>query len=86
MVYQIKFKDSAKKEFSKLEKNLQNRIYNFLENRVKNNPHILKESLLGNKKGLWKYRVGDYRLVCQILDDELIVLVVGVGHRREIYN
>jgi mRNA interferase RelE/StbE len=86
MVYQIKFKDSAKKEFSKLEKNLQIRIYNFLENRVKNNPHLLKESLLGNKKGLWKYRVGDYRLVCQILDDELIVLVVGVGHRREIYK
>ena len=86
MVYQIKFRDSAKKEFSKLEKNLQIRIYNFLENRVKGNPHLLKESLLGNKRGLWKYRVGDYRLVCQILDDELIVLVVGVGHRRECYR
>jgi mRNA interferase RelE/StbE len=86
MVYQIKFKDSAKKEFAKLEKDLQVRIYNFLQNRISKDPHLLKEPLLGNKKGLWKYRVGSYRLICHILNEELIVLVVAIGHRREVYQ
>lgn len=86
MAYKIIFSDPAEKTFSKLEKPIKKRIADFLETRVKPDPHLLKEPLHGNKKGLWKYRVGDYRLVCQILNNQLTVLVIDIGHRREIYK
>jgi mRNA interferase RelE/StbE len=46
----------------------------------------LGKALRHDRKGLWRYRVGDYRVVCQIEEDRLVVLVVGVGHRREVYR
>ena len=86
MVYQIKFRQSAEKEFGKLEKSLQQRIYQFLMQRVAPDPLLLREPLLGNKKGLWKYRLGDYRIICQIQNKEMVVLVVSVAHRKEVYK
>lgn len=48
-------------------------------------PQIFGKSLKGNKAGLWRYRIGNYRLICEIIDNKLIILVLTVGHRREIY-
>ncbi|MEI6745635.1 MAG: type II toxin-antitoxin system RelE/ParE family toxin [Methylococcaceae bacterium] len=53
---------------------------------ITNNPRLQGLALQGDLKGLWRYRVGDYRLVCQINDGELIVLVVEIGHRSVVYH
>ena len=86
MVYSIFFTARSKKQFSKINQNTQKRIINYLESRVLINPHNFGKSLVGDKKGLWRYRVDDYRVICNINNDELLVLVVDVGHRREIYD
>jgi mRNA interferase RelE/StbE len=50
------------------------------------NPRLFGKGLSDDKKGLWRYRIGDYRLLCHLMDDRLIILVVDVGHRKEIYK
>jgi mRNA interferase RelE/StbE len=86
MTYTILFTDRTKKQFSKLNKDTQKRIIEYLENRVAKNPLAVGKSLVGDKKGLWRYRIGDYRVICNISNNQLLVLVVDIGHRREIYN
>lgn len=49
-------------------------------------PHALGKALMAQNSGLWRYRIGDYRLICQIRDQDLIILALTVGHRCEIYN
>ena len=61
----------------------------FLLERLANleNPRSLGEALQGRHLGeFWRYRVGDYRIVCKIQDDHLVILVIKVGHRREVYR
>lgn len=86
MDYKIIFSEAAEKNFSKFERTIKKRIVEFLEKRVRPNPNQLRQPLQGNKKGLWKYRVGDYRIICDIKDNELTVLVIDIGHRREVYK
>lgn len=86
MDYQIIFKESAKKDLLKLEKPLQKRIHDFLDKRDAPDPFVLREPLHGDKRGLWKYRVGNYRIICEIRNSELVVLVIEIGHRREVYH
>ena len=50
------------------------------------NPRLHGKGLLGNKSGQWRYRIGDYRIVCEIRDNEVVVLVLEVGHRKNIYD
>ena len=50
------------------------------------NPRLKGESLTGNLSKYWKYRIGDYRLICRIEDEKLLVLIVKIGHRREVYK
>ena len=50
------------------------------------NPRHFGEALVANLSGLWRYRVGDYRIICRIQDDVVVVLVLSIGHRREIYK
>lgn len=50
------------------------------------NPRSRGKALTGNLKGLWRYRVGDYRVICDVLDGELVVLAIDIGHRSEIYR
>jgi mRNA interferase RelE/StbE len=59
-----------------------------LQERVltRNDPRQLGEALEGTKAGYWRYRVGDYRIICKIEDHRLVVIVVTIGHRREIYR
>lgn len=66
---------------------MQKRIVSFLQDRIQpaDNPRNTGKALQSNLSGLWRYRVGDYRLLCKIEDGELIVLVIEIGHRREVY-
>lgn len=86
MTYNILFTDRSKKQFSKLNKDIQKRVISYLENRVSSHPYNFGKSLVGDKKGLWRYRVDDYRIICNINNNELLILVIDVGHRRQIYD
>jgi len=85
----IEIDDAAKKDLAKLDKQIARRITGFLRERVSmlDDPrslgHVLKGSELGD---FWRYRVGDYRIVCEIQDRALRILVIQIGNRREIYR
>lgn len=72
----------------KLPRNVQSQILDYLEYKVATleNPRSRGEGLKANLSGLWRYRVENYRIICRIMDDKLIVAVVKVGHRREVYD
>ena len=87
MVWKIKFNKKSEKELSKLDKHAQIQILNFLlklEN--SSNPRVLGRALKGELGLFWRYRVGDYRVICQIEDNEISILVLALGHRKEIYR
>ena len=88
MAWKIEFDPAALKELSKLDKPVEQRILKFLRERVArlDDPRQIGASLQGTLSGLWKYRVGDYRLICSVEADRFVVLVLRLGHRREIYN
>ena len=78
---------TAKKSLEKLDITIQKRILDFLsELEILDNPRIKGKSLKGNLKEYWRYRVGDYRILSKIIDDELIILVIDIGHRKNIYE
>ena len=87
-MYQVKFSESALKELKKLDKQTARVIKNWV---VKNlvdtpDPRIHGKALTGNLKGIWRYRVGDYRLFADIQDEVLTILIFEVLHRREAYE
>ena len=89
MAWQIEFDDASKKDLAKLDKQIARRITEFLRERVAvlDDPRSIGEALKGSKLGaFWKYRVGDYRIVASIEDGALRILVVRIGHRREVYR
>jgi mRNA interferase RelE/StbE len=89
MAWNVELAASADRELSKLDAQHARRILKFLHQRLAKlaNPRSFGKALHGSELGgFWKYRVGDYRLICKIEDDRLIVLVLRIGHRREIYR
>ncbi|MBA4777021.1 type II toxin-antitoxin system RelE family toxin [Agrobacterium salinitolerans] len=89
MIWRIEFQRNAVKQLGKLTKSDANRIVSFLTDRVAqdDNPRRTGAALQGSELGnFWRYRVGDYRIICDIQDHKLVVLVVEIGHRREIYR
>lgn len=88
MAWKIEFRKSAAKELKKLDKQAQKRIISFLEEKVEGaiNPRMEGKALKGSGTELWRYRVGDYRLICQINDKAVTILVVCIGHRKEVYR
>lgn len=88
MAWTIKFQKKALKDLRKLDKSAQKRIVDFLEQRLANleNPRLLGSSLKGELSSLWRYRLGTYRILCEIDDGELMVLIVRVAHRKEVYH
>ena len=87
-MYEVIFTDSALKELTKLDKPVVRVIKNWV---VKNlvdcvDPRIHGKPLKGNLKGVWRYRVGDYRLFADIRDDKLVIFLFEVAHRKEIYK
>ena len=88
MTWRIEFDPAAAKELRKLGEMPARRIVEFLSTRIAtlDYPRNLGEALKGKLGELWKYRIGDYRIIVDIRDDVLLILVVRVGHRREIYK
>jgi mRNA interferase RelE/StbE len=89
LAWTIVYSEPAKKSLAKMDVQLRSRLTEFLRERVAKleNPRSLGQALQGSKFGeYWRYRVGDYRIICEIQDKKLIVLVLRIGHRREIYR
>ena len=84
MPYQVIITESAQKSLRKLDKKIRDNIFNKLES-LKEHPHIGKP-LSANLSGFWSLRVGDYRVIYQIKNNELIILVIGIGHRKNVYD
>ena len=89
MAWSIDFLPKADKHLDKLDTAVKERVLQFLHKRISSleNPRSIGEALTGNRyAGLWKYRVGDIRVICQIKDKEIMILVVKIGNRREVYK
>jgi len=88
MAWSIEFSSEADRDFAKLDKPIQRRIYGYLYERIANaeDAHDFGKALKHSLSSLWCYRVGDYRIVCQLEDKKLIVLVVEIGHRSSVYD
>jgi mRNA interferase RelE/StbE len=88
LLWSIEFSDTAQKQFIKLDKSVQMRIESFLKVRLATlpEPKVLGKQLTGKWSPLWRFRVGDYRIIADILDDRLIIQVIEMGHRRDIYH
>ncbi len=77
----------ANKQFRKLDAVTQKRVKNYTsELQTLENPRSRGSALVGNLAGLWRYRVGDYRLICHINDDELVILCLDIAHRSKVYD
>ena len=87
-MYKVKFSVDAAKNLKKLDNYTRELIYSWISKNLDDceNPRVFGKALLGNYKGKWRYRIGDYRLICLIKDKELIILAVEVGHRKNIYK
>ena len=81
------FLSKAQKDFKKLDISIQKRIKTFTQE-IENleNPRSKGKALTGDLKGFWRYRIGDYRLVCEILDNELIIYTIKISHRKNVYD
>lgn len=86
MAWEIRFSPRASKGFKKLDTAEQRRVSKFLrEVAALEDPRSRGKAMTANKAGLWRWRVGDYRVVADIVDDQVVVVVVDVGHRSKIY-
>ncbi len=88
MKFEVLYTKKAKKSIGKLDASIKILIKGWIDKNLVNteNPRLYGKALTGNLRNYWRYRVGNYRIVVEIKDNELIVLVVDVGHRRKIYN
>ncbi|MEN9487908.1 MAG: hypothetical protein RL494_173 [Bacteroidota bacterium] len=88
MTWLVKFADTADVDFAKLDKSIQKRIIKYLDERLTNceNPRLWGKPLTGSHGEKWRYRVGDYRILCVIKDKIITVEVVSIGHRKEVYK
>lgn len=85
--WKIEWDDRALKELRKLNKQIQKDVLQYLRQRIctKENPRRFGKGLMHDKYGLWRYRIRDHRLVCRIYEEDLVVLVTKVGHRKNVY-
>ena len=84
---QIRFSSHALKQLKKIDRLVAMRIIDYLENKVAqlDEPRQFGKALQGQLANLWRYRIGDYRVIVEIQDSELIIQVIKIGHRKDIY-
>jgi len=88
LAWKIEFACAFERQLVKLDKTVSKQILRYLTERgaARDNPREMGRALTGDLQGRWRYRVGDHRVICEFLDDEMIVLALNVGHRKEIYH
>ena len=88
MNWTVEISDVAEKQIRKLDKPVQKRILDWLDDRIEGckNPRHFGEPLKGDFAGFWRYRIGNYRVICEINDNKVTVLVLTIGHRQQVYK
>ena len=88
MKYNLLFSVRVLKQLKKLDKNISSMLLKKIKMELleTENPRATGKALTGDKKGLWRYRYGNHRVICSINDDKLIIIALEVGHRKEIYK
>ena len=86
LIWKIEITGEAEKELSRIDKPATKRIIRYLRERVSVDPRSLGKSLRGDLSGLWRYRVGDYRVICELYYEKVSVLVIRIGHRKDVYR
>lgn len=88
MIYTVEFTESAKKDLKKLDIYTQKIILLWLNKNLQGceNPKAHGKPLSANRAGEWRYRIGDYRIIALVEDNKLIILVIAIGHRKDIYK
>ena len=87
-MWTIEYEKRAAEELARIDRQTARRIKNYLDERIAANddPRQFGKGLAGSLSGLWKYRVGDYRIIADIQDEKVVILIVRIGHRRKIYG
>ena len=88
MIYIVNTTPQFDKEFKKLDKYTQRMLVAWIDKNLENctNPRIYGKGLTSNRRGQWRYRIDDYRIICNIEDNKLVILALTIGHRRDIYK
>ena len=88
MKYTVEYTKRAIKQLKKLDKQTSALLLGWIEKNLVDcdNPRQFGKGLTANRKGEWRYRIGDYRLVADIQDDKIVILILNIGHRRHIYK
>ena len=88
MAWTVEISDVIERQLRKLDRTVQTRIFDWLNDRVEGckNPLHFGEPLKCDRSGFWRYRIGNYRVLCDIQDEKVIVLVLTIGHRKKIYR
>ncbi len=86
--YSVEVSERFKREFRKLDKYTQKMIQAWINKNLVDctDPRQHGKGLTANRSGQWRYRIGDYRLICEIHDNELVILALAVGHRKDVYG
>jgi len=87
MIFSVEYTQQAVKELKKLDKHTRALIFSWIEKNLVGceDPRIHGKGLTANRSGQWRYRIGDYHLIAEILEDKVVILILNVGHRRDIY-
>lgn len=85
-MYKVCYLDSVEQDLKHLDRPVIKRILDKIEKSLAQDPKGLGKPLSGHFAGLWRYRIGDYRVIYKIADREILILVARIGHRREIYR
>jgi mRNA interferase RelE/StbE len=88
LVWRVELLEGARRKLARLDPTTAQRIARFLRERIATgeDPRRMGKPLIGRLAGYWRYQVGDFRVICHVDDERLLVLVVSLGHRREIYR
>lgn len=86
-MYKVLTTDSFDKQFKKLDSSIQKIIKKWIDKHLVGceNPRLSGKGLTSNLSGYWRYRIGDYRLIAEILDNELIIIAISIAHRSDVY-
>jgi len=88
LVWQIEFDSEAENDLKKIDREIQHRILRYLRERLATgkDPRRFGAPLRRELSGLWKYRLGDYRIICRIEDKRVVIYVIRIGHRKDVYR
>lgn len=88
MIWKVEFTPAADKHFARLDRAWQRRIIAYMEKEIAHldDPRVRGKPLTGELRGLWRYRIGDYRAICRITESTVTILVIQIGHRSDVYR